>query len=86
MFVIVTYDVNRKRDAKILKICRKYLTHRQRSVFEGMITEAKLEKLKREIESCIQVTEDTVCIYKFGSLRYTSCEEIGIVTKKDNIL
>ena len=46
MFVIVTYDVNVKRNNKVLKICRKYLVHVQKSVFEGNITEAKLRKLK----------------------------------------
>lgn len=86
MFVILTYDVNKKRVAKVMKICRKYLTHRQKSVFEGMITEAKLEKLKKEIKKSIVVKEDSVCIYKFGSLKYTSREEIGIVSDASNIL
>ena len=49
MFVIVTYDVNVKRNNKVLKICRKYLVHVQKSVFEGNITEAKLGKLKSEL-------------------------------------
>ena len=48
MFVIVTYDVAQKRVTKTMKICRKYLTHVQNSVFEGMITEGKLNKLKPE--------------------------------------
>lgn len=42
MFVILTYDVKAKRDTKVMKVCRKYLTHDQKSVFEGMITEKKL--------------------------------------------
>ena len=48
MFVIVTYDVNVKRNNKVLKICRKYLVHVQKSVFEGNITEAKLRKLQQK--------------------------------------
>ena len=48
MFVIVTYDVSTKRVSKVMKICRKYLMHIQRSVFEGMITESKMNKLKQD--------------------------------------
>ena len=53
MFAIVVYDVNIKRTAKVMKICRKYLEHVQKSVFEGNITESKLNKLKREISQII---------------------------------
>jgi CRISPR-associated protein Cas2 len=51
-----------------------------------MITEAKLNQLKREIEKCIRKNEDSVCIYKIESLKYTSREEIGVTSKSDNIL
>lgn len=54
MFVIVTYDVNAKKNNKVLKICRKYLLHVQKSVFEGMITEAKLKRLKNELAQVIK--------------------------------
>ena len=53
MFVIVTYDVASKRVAKVMKTCRKYLTHVQKSVFEGMITEGKLKRLKEELDKLI---------------------------------
>lgn len=46
MFVIVVYDINRKRVGRALKICRKYLVHVQKSVFEGNITEGQLKQLK----------------------------------------
>ena len=46
MFVILTYDVNKKRVNKIKKICKKYLVHVQNSVFEGNITDSRLNKLK----------------------------------------
>ena len=44
MFVIVVYDINRKRVGMALKICRKYLVHVQKSVFEGNITERQLKR------------------------------------------
>lgn len=86
MFVILTYDVNSKRDAKVMKACRRYLTHEQKSVFEGVITEAKLKRLKDELKNLINSEEDSVCIYEFESLKYTSKEKIGVDNYDDNIL
>ena len=60
MFVIVTYDVNEKRNNKVLKICRKYLVHVQKSVFEGNITEAKLRKLKSELKRTTKTDEEVL--------------------------
>jgi CRISPR-associated protein Cas2 len=86
MFVIVVYDVNVKRTNKIMKICRKYLTHVQSSVFEGKITEAKLSKLKHEIKKCCNENEDSIMIYRFDSLRYSNKEVIGLHMVNDNII
>ena len=86
MFVIVTYDVSQKRVAKVMKTCRKYLTHVQKSVFEGMITEGKLGKLKNELDNLIEYAEDEICIYKVDNLKFTSKEQIGAVKTNDNIL
>ena len=86
MFVIVTYDVSTKRVSKVMKTCRKYLTHVQKSVFEGMITESKLNQLKLELEKIIKCSEDEICIYKIQNLKFTSKEKIGIIKINDNIL
>ncbi|MEM3489884.1 MAG: CRISPR-associated endonuclease Cas2, partial [Nitrososphaerota archaeon] len=40
MYVILAYDIGEERVNKVLKICRKYLTWVQNSVFEGDLTEA----------------------------------------------
>ena len=86
MFVILVYDVNAKRTNKVMKTCRKYLIHVQRSVFEGKITEAKLEKFKKEIKKICHEDEDSVMIYKFDSLKYSTKEVIGLIMANDNIL
>lgn len=86
MFVIVTYDVATKRVAKVMKTCRKYLTHVQKSVFEGLITEGKLNRLKGELDHLIVYAEDEICIYKIDNLKFTSKEQIGAVKTSDNIL
>lgn len=86
MFVIITYDVSTKRVAKVMKTCRKYLTHVQKSVFEGMITEGKLKALKEELVRKIEPTEDAVCIYKIDNLKFTSKEKVGVINETDNII
>ena len=86
MFVIVVYDVNVKRNNKVLKTCRKYLFHVQRSVFEGKITEAKLRRLKGELSRIISKEEDSIIIYRFETLKYSSKEVIGLYEAEDNFL
>ena len=86
MFVILVYDINIKRNKKVLKICSRYLNHVQKSVFEGVITEAKLNRLKDEIKTVICKEEDSVAIYEFETLKYSSKEVIGLNELGDNIL
>ncbi len=86
MWVIVTYDVGVKRNTKVRKICRKYLLHVQKSVFEGHIREKELEKMKWELEREIDVEQDQIAIYIFDTLRYSSKDLIGYQIELDNIL
>lgn len=86
MFVILTYDVAAKRTGKLLRVCRRYLSHEQRSVFEGVITEAKLKRLKDELKKQIIPDEDSVNIYKFESLRFSTKDQIGRTSENDHIL
>lgn len=72
--------------AKVMKICRKYLNHLQNSVFEGNITEAKLNRLKNEIKSAIDVRTDSVCVFRLDSTKYISKEQIGIVPLYEHII
>lgn len=78
MFVILVYDVEEKRVAKVLKKCRGYLTWVQNSVFEGDITEANLKKLKMELSRLIKKESDSVIIYQFNSLKYSNREVMGL--------
>lgn len=45
-YAIVFYDVKEKRVQKVFKVCKKYLSHFQYSVFRGEITPANLVNLK----------------------------------------
>ena len=86
MFTIVVYDINVKRTARVMRICKKYLEHVQKSVFEGYITEAKLKKLKAELHKVCKTEEDSIIIYRFDSLKYSQREILGIYEQKDNFL
>lgn len=78
MFIILVYDVNEKRVAKVLKTCRKYLSWVQNSVFEGEISKASFAKLIRELESIIDQDTDSVIYYTFRSLTYSKREILGV--------
>ena len=64
MFIILAYDVNQKRVGKVLKTCRRYLHHVQKSVFEGTITESKLNHLKQDLQKIINTEEDSIFAYE----------------------
>ena len=49
----VFYDVSEKRVNKVFKICKKYLSHFQKSVFRGDITPSKLINLRSELKNII---------------------------------
>lgn len=63
-YAFVFYDVGEKRVQKVFKICKKYLTHFQKSVFRGEMTPSKLLLLKGELKNIIHEEEDFICIIK----------------------
>lgn len=78
MFIILVYDINEKRVAKVLKKCRSYLSWVQNSVFEGEISKANFHKLKTELQSMINPDEDSVIIYILRTTRYYDRQIIGV--------
>jgi CRISPR-associated protein Cas2 len=69
MYVIVVYDVDRKRVAKMLKLCRRYLHWIQNSVLEGEITEVKLKELVHEANG-IMKENDSLIVFKSREERW----------------
>jgi len=69
MHIIIVYDINtedaagQRRLTKALKVCRKYLTHVQKSVFEGVLPEGKLAMLRRDLMKIVDIKKDFVIIY-----------------------
>nr|WP_269140945.1 CRISPR-associated endonuclease Cas2 [Pectinatus cerevisiiphilus] len=48
----------------VFKICKKYLTHIQNSVFEGELSDGQLLKLKIEIQKYLRQDIDSCIIFK----------------------
>ena len=69
MYVVLVYDVSQqengsKRWLRIFKICKKYLTHIQNSVFEGELSKAQLAKLQQELKLYRDEELESVIIFK----------------------
>ena len=76
-YAFVFYDVNEKRVHKVFKVCKKYLSHFQYSVFRGEISPSKLINLRNDIEKVINKEEDFVCIIKLMNDNVFGEEIIG---------
>lgn len=63
-YAFVFYDVNEKRVQKVFKVCKKYLSHFQYSVFRGEITPSQLINLRTDLKKVLNEDEDFVCILK----------------------
>lgn len=84
MYVILVYDIStekkegKRRLPKVMKKCREYLHHTQKSVFEGEITEANLMALRTELEKIINKKEDYIVIYRMDNKNNLKRENIGV--------
>lgn len=82
MYVILIYDIvldegGAKASRNIFKTCKKYLTHVQKSVFEGEISPALIQKLRLELNSYIRKDKDSVIIFKSREERWLQKEFWG---------
>ena len=63
-YAFVFYDKKEKRVQKVFKVCKKYLSHFQKSVFRGEMSPSKLIRLKTDLNKVLNKEEDFVCIIK----------------------
>ena len=82
-YAFLFYDVGEKRVQKVFKICKKYLSHFQKSVFRGDMTPSKFIQLRNELNRVIDKEEDFVCIIKLMNDNVFGEEVLGN-GKKDN--
>ena len=78
MYIILTYDIRAPRVGRVGKTAKKYLRPVQRSVFEGFLSEGKLERLKAELKALVDCDEDAVRIYKLQNLQGAQVDELGL--------
>lgn len=70
MYIILVYDISldNPEGSKVLrnvfKICKRYLTHIQNSVFEGELTPPLLEKLRLELKDYIRDDYDSLIVFE----------------------
>lgn len=76
MYVILVYDVNKKRVSKMLKLCRRYLHWIQNSVLEGEITKVKLKELVAEANGIME-GGDSLIIFKSRENKWLEKEVYG---------
>ena len=76
-YAFVFYDVNEKRVQKVFKVCKKYLSHFQYSVFRGDMTPSKLIEMENELNKIIDQNEDFVCIIKLMNSNVFGEEILG---------
>jgi CRISPR-associated protein Cas2 len=77
MYVILVYDISEKRVGKMLKLCRKYLNWVQNSVFEGEISEVKLNELKIRARAIMELEKDSIIVFKSRDEKWLEKETLG---------
>ena len=87
MYVILVYDVGEKRVGKMLKLCRKYVSWIQNSVFEGEITEVKLKELVIRARHIMDIEVDSLIIFSSRDHNWLDKQVVGRERSTlDNIL
>lgn len=77
-YVFVFYDVGEKRVQKVFKVCKKYLSHFQKSVFRGEMNPSKLIRFKTDLNKVIDKNEDFICIIKLMNGNVFGEEVLGL--------
>lgn len=83
MYIILVYDIpiddGGSRVSRIIfKTCKKYLTHVQKSVFEGELSELQYIKLKKEIDKVIRKDVDSLVAFKSNNSKWLKKDFLGV--------
>ncbi|NLY76940.1 MAG: CRISPR-associated endonuclease Cas2 [Tissierellia bacterium] len=87
MYIILMYDIvldkkGQRTLRNVFKICKKYLTHIQKSVFEGNLSELEYMKLKSELSGHIRKDKDSLIVFKSWNEKWLDKEFLGVVDDK----
>ncbi|QOR73281.1 CRISPR-associated protein, Cas2 family [Cruoricaptor ignavus] len=83
MYCILVYDIEQRRVAKMLKLCRRYLNWIQNSVFEGEISEVKLKELIANAKKIMDDETDSLIIFTSRDEKWLEKQVIGL--EKNNL-
>ena len=81
--LVIAYDVNTanpdgaRRLRAVAKICERYGMRVQNSVFEVLVDEAQLTALKKFLLQTIDVSQDSVRLYRLGNNYQNKIDKIG---------
>lgn len=79
MYVILVYDIQLDEEGprvlrKVFKMCKRYLTHIQNSVFEGELTEGQVFALRTELNKFLRNSVDSCIIFKSNNQKWLEKE------------
>ena len=79
MYIILVYDISLENGGSKIwrdtyKICKKYLSHVQNSVFEGEISESQLFELSKTIRKDM----DSLILFKSRNERWLEKDILGV--------
>jgi CRISPR-associated protein Cas2 len=86
MYIIAVYDVNSQRVAKVLKLFRQYLHWIQNSVFEGELSEGRLQELKDKASELMNPDEDSIIFFIGRSEKWLEKEIMGLEKNSRNTI
>ena len=82
MYDIISDEKGAKVARNVFKTCKKYLTHIQKSVFEGNLTRLELMKLKSELNHYVRKDKDSLIVFKSRNERWLEKEFWGMIDDK----
>lgn len=86
MWIILCYDVGKKRVNDVRKTCLPYLRWIQNSVFVGDITKGNLTILMNKLKRKIEKSEDSVQVFILRDQRLAKRLTMGINKEFSNII
>lgn len=83
MYVILIYDIpledkGARVSRNVFKICKKYLSHVQKSVFEGELSLGLLKQMEAELAEWIRTDVDSVVVFKSRNKCWLEKEFLGV--------
>ena len=83
MDIILVYDIEEKPVGKMLKLCRQYLNWIQNSVFEGELSQVKLDELLYKAKNIMEEEKDSIIVFKSRQEKWL--EKMVNGTEKNNL-